>query len=285
MFKNNVQVEIDENLSLEELKDMVNKSIEKCNAEETLLLNINHDLRGHLNVIISTLQYIEKIANADNNLNKYLNIAKRSCYKMLKLINNLIDTTKLQNNCYTLQKRNVDIIPMIENTVDEIEKYAKEKEISLVFDTNMEECIVSIDPEAIDRVVMNLLSNAIKFSNKNTTIVVNVLVGDKNITISVKDEGIGISEDDKNKIFDRFYQGSIRENKEYIGSGIGLDLTNYLIKAHNGNIDVKSGEGKGSEFIVTLPLIVEEGIGEIQEKEISSKIQMLELEFSDIYLS
>lgn len=278
----NKESRLDNSLSFEELKVIVRECIDKCRAEETLLLNINHDLRSHLNVILSTIQLIKLNKKLDYDTDKYIDIIKRSSYKMLKLINNLIDANKLQNNCYTLEKKNVDIVQLIENTVEEIEKYAKGKGISLIFDTNKEECIAFVDPEAIDRVVMNLLSNAIKFSDKNTIIMITLVIEKDMLTISVKDQGIGVCEEEKDKIFNRFYQSSTTESKNYIGSGIGLDLTNYLVKSHDGKIELNSKIGEGSEFKVIIPLIVKEGL---EQMEISDKNQLLELEFSDIYLS
>lgn len=271
-------------VTIDELEQVLcNLKIENDN-KENFTLNITHDMRSHLNVIISALQYIE-----NNNINlkdekKYLNIIKRNGYKILKLINNLIDTSKLENNYYKLKKRNIDIVSMVEGTVECIEKYSLEKNIQLIFDTNKEECIVSVDPEAIDRIVMNLLSNAIKFSPMNSEVFVYLNIDSENINISVIDNGRGISSDEQDKIFNRFYQSSNRSNKEYIGSGIGLDLANYLVKAHGGNISIKSVENEGSEFIVTIPRVVEEHV-EVINNNISSKIQMLEIEFSDIYLS
>lgn len=271
-------------VTIDELEQVLcNLKIENDN-KENFTLNITHDMRSHLNVIISALQYIE-----NNNINlkdekKYLNIIKRNGYKILKLINNLIDTSKLENNYYKLKKRNIDIVSMVEGTVECIEKYSLEKNIQLIFDTNKEECIVSVDPEAIDRIVMNLLSNAIKFSQMNSEVFVYLNIDSENINISVIDNGRGISSDEQDKIFNRFYQSSNRSNKEYIGSGIGLDLANYLVKAHGGNISIKSVENEGSEFIVTIPRILEEHV-EVINNNISSKIQMLEIEFSDIYLS
>ena len=135
---------------------------------DQFLLNIIHDLRSYLNVITSAAQFMEhNTYKGDNNL-KYIEIIKRNSFKMLKLINNLIDSNKIKNNYYKLNKKNIDIVPMLENTISCVEKFASERNIRLVFDTNEEECIMAIDPEAIDRVVMNLLSNAIKFSNENS---------------------------------------------------------------------------------------------------------------------
>lgn len=277
---------LDENLQMiiNDFEEEVNYLKQENEKKENFTLNITHDMRSHLNVIISALQFIEHNDWNIRDEKRYMNIIKRNSYKILKLINNLIDTSKLENNYYKLEKRNMDIVSMIEGTVECIERYSLEKNIQLIFDTNKEECIVSADPEAIDRIVMNLLSNAIKFSPMDSEIFVYLNIDSENINISVKDKGKGISKEEQDKIFNRFYQCSNRSAKEYIGSGIGLDLTNYLVKAHGGNISINSRENEGAEFIVTIPRILEEHIEGI-DNSISSKIQMLEIEFSDIYLS
>ncbi|CUO39556.1 MULTISPECIES: sensor histidine kinase [Clostridium] len=277
---------LDENLQMiiNDFEEEVNYLKQENEKKENFTLNITHDMRSHLNVIISALQFIEHNDWNIRDEKRYMNIIKRNSYKILKLINNLIDTSRLENNYYKLEKRNMDIVSMIEGTVECIERYSLEKNIQLIFDTNKEECIVSADPEAIDRIVMNLLSNAIKFSPMDSEIFVYLNIDSENINISVKDKGKGISKEEQDKIFNRFYQCSNRSAKEYIGSGIGLDLTNYLVKAHGGNISINSRENEGAEFIVTIPRILEEHIEGI-DNSISSKIQMLEIEFSDIYLS
>lgn len=277
---------LDENLQMiiNDFEEEVNYLKQENEKKENFTLNITHDMRTHLNVIISALQFIEHNDWNIRDEKRYMNIIKRNSYKILKLINNLIDTSRLENNYYKLEKRNMDIVSMIEGTVECIERYSLEKNIKLIFDTNKEECIVSADPEAIDRIVMNLLSNAIKFSPMDSEIFVYLNIDSENINISVKDKGKGISKEEQDKIFNRFYQCSNRSAKEYIGSGIGLDLTNYLVKAHGGNISINSRENEGAEFIVTIPRILEEHIEGI-DNSISSKIQMLEIEFSDIYLS
>ena len=253
---------LDENLQMiiNDFEEEVNYLKQENEKKENFTLNITHDMRSHLNVIISALQFIEHNDWNIGDEKRYMNIIKRNSYKILKLINNLIDTSRLENNYYKLEKRNMDIVSMIEGTVECIERYSLEKNIQLIFDTNKEECIVSADPEAIDRIVMNLLSNAIKFSPMDSEIFVYLNIDSENINISVKDKGKGISKEEQDKIFNRFYQCSNRSAKEYIGSGIGLDLTNYLVKAHGGNISINSRENEGAEFIVTIPRILEEHI-------------------------
>ena len=245
------------------------------------LLNIIHDLRSHLNVITSAAQFMEHNYKDDKNL-KCIEIIKRNSFKMLKLINNLIDSNKIKNNYYKLNKKNIDIVPMIENTISCIEKFASERNINLIFDTNEEECIMAIDPEAIDRVIMNLLSNAIKFSNENSNIYINLVVKDKEIELSFKDEGCGISKEEKERIFDRFYQGKNNDNIE--GSGIGLNLCMLFVKAHDGKIFLESEINKGSIFTVILPRKIEDHIETVKEEgNLINKNQAVEIEFSDTY--
>ena len=269
-------------LSKEELIDKFIKLSEDKKDQEDFILNISHDLRSPLNIILSILQCYKD----DNQCKEHTEIIKRNGYKILKLINNLIDTTKLEKNHYNIKRENLDIINLIEWNISSIDKYAKQKNISLVFDTNVEECIMAMDPEAIDRIIMNLISNAIKFSPQGSNIYVNVWKSIKQITISIRDEGIGIPKDEQNKIFNRFVQSSKNKRHENCGSGIGLDLVKYLTKAHNGSIELRSEENCGSEFTIKLPIEILENDKTTENKCLNtrSKVEVLELEFSDIYL-
>lgn len=260
---------------------------QKDYLQEEFILNISHDLRTHLNVILSIMQLLkskdDKINNKDEKWQEYSKTIKRSCYKMLKLINNLIDVTKLENNYFICNKENLDIVSLVENIVTSVNKYAKVKNISLIFDTNEEECIIGADPEVIDRIIMNLLSNAIKFSPNDSEILVTLTVNEKDISISVKDEGPGIPEQEKQLIFNRFHKVNKVINSEYEGSGIGLNLVNNLVKTHNGTVNIKSSDKKGSEFIVTLPRIFCEECKDKRKMQSNHKVEVLDIEFSDIY--
>lgn len=273
-------------LTKDDLVRVITETIKRNTREENFLLNISHDLRGHLNVILSVMQVINYGNNCiiDKKAKEYMEIVRKNSLKMLKLINNLIDTTKLENNYYVLNKKNIDIISMIESTVNCIDKYAKQKNIQLIFDTNEEECIMGVDPEVMDRIIMNLLSNAIKFSYSNTNVYVDIFVLNSEIRISVRDEGPGIAKEYQEKIFNRFYQMENNKYSDTLGSGIGLDLVHYLVKSMDGEIILNSNEGEGCEFIILLPIKkAEEKENYCLNDEKSNKIQMLEIEFSDIY--
>ncbi|MBN1066397.1 sensor histidine kinase [Clostridium botulinum] len=273
-------------LTKEELIDKYIDVNNHKNLQENLLLNVSHDLRSPLNVILSILQFYESgyITGSDN-MSKYMTSIKRNSYRMLKLIDNLIDTTRLDKNYYKIERRNLDIVKLIENTISSIDKYAKQKNISLIFDTNVEKCIMAIDPEAIDRIIMNLLSNAIKFSYNDGNVYINLWKRNNQLNVSVKDEGMGIPLKEQKKIFNRFMQSSNHKKIEQSGSGIGLALVESLTKAHNGKILLNSEEDRGSEFIIKLPIIkLSENNEDNHIINAKTNIEMLEIEFSDIYL-
>jgi signal transduction histidine kinase len=276
-------------LSKEELIDKIINLAEEKKVQEDFILNISHDLRAPLNIILSILQcYKDEYRNIENieQCQKHMESIKRNGYKILKLVNNLIDTTKLEKKHYNIKRENLDIINLIEWNISSIDKYAKQKDISLVFDTNVEECIMAIDPEAIDRIITNLISNAIKFSPHGSSIYINAWKNVKELMISVRDEGTGIPKEEQEAIFNRFIQSSKNKRNENSGSGIGLDLVRYLTKAHNGKIELKSQENNGSEFIIKLPIEILKSNEIKKDKYLNakSKVEVLELEFSDIYL-
>lgn len=276
-------------LTKEQLIDIVKVQKRNLDLQENFLINISHDLRSPVNSILSVLQCL-KYLNGDNSkeikekTNEYRKIIKRNSLKIIKLIDNLIDTTKLEGENYKLNKTNIDIVNVVESIVDSIEIYANQKNINIIFDTNVEEFIINADLEAIDRIVMNLLSNAIKFSPLNETIEVTLNAEKDKVKISVKDNGMGIAEEEQKKIFNRFEQATNSKRIEGKGSGIGLDLVSYLVKAHGGNIELNSKLNEGSEFIVTLPVGKLNIIEEKHELMSRNKVEQLEIEFSDIYL-
>ena len=273
------------NASKLELINIITELKEKSIKHDNFLMNISHDLRSHLNVILSIMQIINKgtVEIKDKKALEYLETIKRNSLKMLRLINNLIDTNKLENKYYVLNKKNIEIISLIEGTINCIDKYAKQKDIQLIFDTNKEECVMAVDSEVIDRIIMNLISNAIKFSNSGTNIYINMFICNEKIKLSIKDEGQGISKEYQDKIFNRFYQIENKTASETTGSGIGLDLVNNLVKSHDGVMELNSIEGVGTEFMITFPITTVEEVEDYKSKNFGDKIQMLEIEFADLY--
>lgn len=275
------------------------EALEYDKLKTEFFANISHELRTPINIIYSSIQllnmYIENNQLSDNvsKVKGYLDIMKQNCGRTIRLVNNLIDTTKMDTNFYNLNLQNHDIVKIIEDITLSTAEYIEDKGIDLTFDTDIEEKIVACDADKIERIILNLLSNAVKFTEKSGKINVSVQAKKKHIKVSVKDNGIGIQEDKIDLIFERFGQVDRSLVRNHEGSGIGLCLVKSFVEMHGGEITVKSKYGHGSEFIVKLPtkVIKEEKLQE-QCKELSKKtkgdfnnhIERVNIEFSDIYL-
>lgn len=252
---------------------------------------VSHELKTPLNVILGTIQLLQTLEGdgISTNIsigNRYLKIMKQNCYRLLRLINNLIDITRLDAGFLKMDFKNYNIVSIIEDITLSVAEYVKSKDIDLLFDTEIEEKIIACDADRVERVMLNLLSNAIKFTKSKGSIVVNIYNGNGSIVISVKDSGIGIPKDMIDKIFDRFEQVDSTLRRKVEGSGIGLSLVKSIIEEHGGTISVVSEWGKGSEFIIKLPdrrlddeVTMNEKFGEISH----TKVERIQIEFSDIY--
>ena len=222
-------------------------------------INLSHELRTPLNVLNSISQLIRGLIKKDNNispekLNHYMDIMDRNCSRLLNLINNLIDNTKIENNNYVMNKRYEDIVYLVEETVLDMKDYIEEKGLELIFDTDVEEKAIKCDKVDIERCIINLVGNAVKFTPEGGLIEVLIQDLGNKVKIVVKDNGIGISEKNQKVIFDRFNQVVDKSSEQKGGSGLGLTITKQLITLHDGEIYVKSQEGVGSEFIIILPV-------------------------------
>jgi len=239
-----------------EKSHITNLALEYNKFKTDLFTNISHELRTPLNIIIGIIQLFEMSVNGEKGKSeekKYIKMMKKNCLRLLRLLNNIVDLFKLDSNCYEIRKQNCNIVSIIEDITLSVVDYAEKKGISITFDTDVEEKVISCDPEQIERIMLNLLSNAIKFTPKDGQIFVGFRDGKEKVEIIVKDSGIGIPKNKQKIIFDRFEQVDRSLSRQYEGSGIGLSIVKALVERHNGNISVKSDLGKGSEFIIELP--------------------------------
>ena len=265
------------------------KEIEK--AKSQFFANLSHEIKTPINIIYSCIQLLEvnKI-NGEKALsdayNKYDNTLKQNCYRLLRLVNNLVDMTKIDSGYMKLIFINCEIVSLVEDITLSIIPYVESKNINIVFDTYIEELEIRCDPESIERVILNLLSNAIKFTNNNGNISVIVESDDKYVFIRVKDDGIGISKDIREDIFNRFVQEDKSLNRKNEGSGIGLALVKSLVELHDGEVYLED-VSEGSEFVVKLPNIkINEEVNNhnrVMDVESKPLVQKINIEFSDIY--
>lgn len=276
-----------------ELKESEEK-LEYDRLKTEFFSNISHELKTPINVIFSAVQItnsmlsqIEILDNdSKNKTKKYLNIMRQNCFRLIRLVNNLLDITKIDSGYFKIDLVNCDIVKVVEDITLSVVEYVESVGIELIFDTDIEEKILACDPEKIERIMLNLLSNAVKFTKSGGKIFVNIFDKGEGIIISVKDTGIGILEEKQKQIFERFIQVDKALSRASEGSGIGLALVKSIVEMHKGNIHVNSELGKGTEFIIELPAkVLSENI-EVENNNCSQNdnIEKVKIEFADIYL-
>lgn len=233
------------------------KEIDKIRTE--FFANISHELRTPLNVILSSLQlmnlYMKNKPHLDKETaQKHLGIIRRNSLRLNRLINNLIDTTRINSEFYVLHTSNCDIVEIVREISISVEDYVKRKGITLNFYTDVQEKNITCDVDKVERILLNLISNAIKFTDEGGRISIFLNDGDSSITLTVEDTGVGIPQDKIELIFTRFHQVDKTLSRNYEGSGIGLSLVKSMVEMHGGAISVISTPGKGSKFTVTIPV-------------------------------
>ncbi len=279
--------------SVEEEKLIIDEMQKYDRLKAEFFSNISHELRTPLNVIFCAVQLMEMNLNdsaasiSKGFVKKNVASIRQNSLRLLRLVNNLIDITKIDAHAFEINLRNRDIVYVVREIVLSVADYITNKGLKLVFQTNVKKKVMAFDEEKLERIMLNLLSNAIKFSPPGERIYVNIYEKGSNICILVKDMGIGIPVERQRDIFQRFYQISPLNTRLQEGSGIGLNLVKSLVEMHQGSITVESESGKGTAFIVELPgILVTESIPEKDGfKDRQARIEKIQLEFSDIYLN
>lgn len=268
---------------------LLEKAREYDEIKSVFFSTVSHEFKTPLNIILSSIQMIERICNKEThncNPNKYIKMMRQNCNRLLKLVNNIVDITRIDSGFMKINLRNENIVSVIEDITLSVAEYARSLGISLIFDTDVEEKIIACDAEKLERIILNLLSNALKFTGEGGSINVDIKEKNDNIIIRVKDTGIGIPENMLETIFDRFRQvdTSLRRKKE--GSGIGLSIVKAMVELHGGKISLNSKLGKGSEFIIELPAYQIDNINKYEDIAVTREVNVerINIEFSDIYM-
>ncbi len=275
-----------------ENKKLLNKTIEYDRMKTEFFSNISHEFKTPLNVILGTLQLLLlllkelPLGKIRDKFGKKLLLMKQNCYRLLRLINNLIDITKIDSGYLELELDNYDIVDIIKNIALSIQDYLENKSITLVFNTTIQERVIACDPDKIERIMLNLLSNAIKFTNNGGNIEISIAEENMELLIAVRDTGIGIPTGKLPYIFDRFAQVDKSLTRNHEGSGIGLSIVKSLVELHHGTVSVSSIYQSGSEFIIRLPIHTyhkEHSCGEVKDNLNNGHVEKISIEFSDIY--
>jgi len=246
-----------------ETENKLSKAIKDANAayktQSEFLANMSHEIRTPINGILGMLQLTLMAEDLQADHRDNLTTAKNCADTLLRLINDILDISKLEAGKYNLREENFDVKAIIEETIAAQVPIAKSKGLTL--DCNFGSNIPKIargDGQRIQQVLNCLLSNGIKFTNEGGVRVkvacINDMLDKIKLRIAVSDSGIGISDADRNKLFIRFSQVDASDTRKYGGSGLGLVITKQIVELMGGTITVQSKEGIGSTFIVEIPL-------------------------------
>ena len=284
----------DEVAATAEAFDLMAESIEQYDKmKNQFFSNLSHEFKTPINVIYSSTQLIESFESVledrefKNRTIKNMAVIRQNCYRLIRLVDNMIDVTRYDIGNLRMNVSCIDIVSVVENVSLSVVKFAEQKGVTIIFDTDVEEKEICCDPNMIERILLNLISNSLKFTDSGGFIYISLQDKDDKIAFSVKDTGIGMPKDKLSVIFDRFRQLDTSLSRNHEGSGLGLSIVKALVEAHKGVISVSSELGVGTEFLIELPAAAlrqhkVENSKELLENS-SETIKKIEVEFSDIY--
>lgn len=273
---------LNQNRLLEEERDKqreLNAKLEEATQSKlAFFTNVSHDLRTPLTLISEPVAQLNKAHNLDNTQKTLIKIADKNIKILQRLINQILDFRKYENDRLKLTLTEIDFSKVIRDWLEAFQAVALKRDIRITLIEPAEPVILAIDVEKIERVFFNLISNALKYSSDNSKITVSYSIEDQKLVLKVSDTGEGISRDDLKHIFDRFFQvDRIRPR----GSGIGLSLAKAFVELHGGSITVESEINKGSTFTVVIPVThvsdqVTDVVKSITREEVDSELENIE---------
>lgn len=232
-----------------------NKEKEMFRSKLSFFTVVAHEIRTPVSLIIGPL---EKILNSSENFSSAVKddlfMIDRNARRLLSLVNQLLDYKKVEDNALPVGFRKESVTPLLENVTDRFRPSLEHKGIKLEVEVPDESVTADIDPEAFTKLVSNLLNNARKFTKDEIKVEYHADAVSDMLVLKVEDNGIGIGKENRDKIFKPFFQVLDNVNDAKGGTGLGLSIVKSVVDAHGGKIEVDSIPGKGSKFIVYLPL-------------------------------
>lgn len=217
---------------------------------------ISHELRTPLSSILGYLELLRD--DEDQPLTeeqlKYLGVAERNAHRLLRLVGDLLFTAQVESGKFPLELREVELETIVSASVETAKPLAAAAGIELHVELPDARAIVTGDPTRLGQALDNLVSNAVKFTPRDGSITIGLAIDGPNVIVTVRDTGMGIPEAELDKLFSRFFRATTATRNAVPGVGLGLTITKAIITAHGGEMGVRSEEGVGTEFSVTLPL-------------------------------
>lgn len=228
-------------------------------AKSRFFTNITHEFRTPLTLLLGPAEQI--LTESDQPaVRQHAALVQRNAQHLLRLINQLLDVSKIEAGHLALEPVSADLVPFVRGLVGLFESLAKQRGIACFFEAEPAELYLDFDPEKLEKVVYNLLTNALKFTPSGGQVVVSLAqqqlasLAEEWVELRVRDTGRGIASTHLPYVFDRFYQADTSDTREQEGTGIGLALTKELVELHSGTIALQSESGQGTTAIVRLPV-------------------------------
>ena len=250
------------------ISDLAERALAHAGDEEALreadrrktefMAVLSHELRNPLAPIQNALHVLERVESGTNQANKALAVANRQVRHLTRLVDDLLDVTRLARGKDQLQRQCLDLAQVVQDSVEDQRSVLSERGVALDLQGACEPVWVDGDAQRLSQVLGNLLRNACKFTDAGGHVLVTLQREGNEAILGVRDDGIGIATDLVKGVFEPFVQADTSLHRTRGGLGLGLALVKSLVELHGGTVRAKSeGEGKGSEFIVTLPLAAE----------------------------
>lgn len=248
-----IQLESDREDEIGELTQNFNlmaKDLSKIEIiQKDFINNMSHELKTPISSIKGFAQLLQQEGTTEQEKKEYISIIVEESDRLLNISQNILKLSKIQNKEKIENKKEIDISKQIKKVITMLENKGNEKNISITY--NLPETIIKGDEELLYQVWTNLLDNSIKFTNQNGNIKIYINKKGNTAEITFQDDGIGMTDEEKRKVFKRFYQ--VDESHYSEGSGLGLSIVKRIITLSDGDIRIESKKGKGSKFIVELP--------------------------------
>lgn len=247
--------------ALQTMNNQIAKNLETLEREKQIrqefFTNASHELKTPLTSIRGYSELLRQHAITDpDQIDHCLDCVLKESDHMTKLINDILTISKLEAKDYVVQKSHIKLKDLLENVLNSLSVQAKA--MNLDIDASCENVTVYANLDHIQGILYNLISNAIKYNKPNGKIIIIIKERLDNILIKVMDTGIGISKEDQEKVFQRFYRVDKQRSKIVAGTGIGLAIVKHIVQFYNGSISLKSKENEGTSIEISLPIMVNE---------------------------
>lgn len=235
------------------LRHRVDMEQQLANIKLRFFTDISHELRTPLTLISSPVTEVLENEPLSPSAREHLTLVHQNTERMLRLMNQILDFRKIQNQKMKLLIEETDLVPLLQKVMNSFRLIAEEKHINYRLHTKVESVYSWVDRDKFEKIFFNLLSNAFKYTPADKSITVSISTKEKAVKIEVADEGIGIAAEKQHSLFQRF-ESLVKQNILQPSSGIGLSLVKEMVEMHHGTIEVDSQPGTGSRFTVILPL-------------------------------